>query len=120
MNFWEKVKAAAKAFANGVKKVVGEVLTVFREGGETSPWSSKRVVMALAIVGAWKYGDGGIQAAVEIAKTSGSSLGDVLKCCVPLAPFGLCAAIIMLVVLKISAIDIANIARAMKGGQCAD
>jgi len=119
MKLWEKIKTGAVAFAKWIVKIPAHILTVFKEGGEESPYSSKRVAMGIAIAGAWEYGDEGIRAAIEIAKVSGGSLGDVLKCCVPLVPFGLCATVVLLVVLKISAIDIANIANAMKGEQCA-
>ena len=104
-----------KSFRDFLKWLVsipGNLLTVFKEDGPESPYSSRRVALAFAIIGASKSLLPGINASISIATKDSATW---IMCAVPFIPFALCVGVVILIITKITATDIQTIIEKAKG-----
>lgn len=89
--------------------IPGLIISIFRDGKEKdSPLSSKRITLASMGFGFFYFGKLGIFESIEMAKHSGETFAAVFKCLIPLAPCLACFAVILIIILEISKIDIQN------------
>lgn len=106
---WLKIKEHVAAFFAFVCTIPGLIISIFRDGNNPdSPLSSKRIALAFALFGFFDFGRLGIFESIEMAKSSGETFAAVFKCLIPLAPCLACFAVILIVILEISKIDIQN------------
>jgi hypothetical protein len=100
-----------KSLFDSVKRSLSSILTIFKEDGDASPYSSRRIALAFVLYFAYNSLTFGLQAAFM----AGSAGADWKVVALMLTPFFICILAIITIIIRLTATDIQQLIESAKG-----